>query len=174
MLVQGTSNTSATYPDRRQFNRGNCKGDRRHNFNASTVYSTPQFASTAMRFLASNWQVSGILKMQTGNPITPASGVNTALRSGTGQTRANQILPDPYMPNRGINGWLNPLAYARPANGEWGSAPQVYAPGFIKIDMGLSRTFRITERQSVQFRAEAFNVANHVNPDDPVSATNNA
>ena len=29
--------------------------------------------------------------------------------------------------------------------------------------MGLVRIFRVRERQSLEFRAEAFNVANHVN-----------
>ena len=40
--------------------------------------------------------------------------------------------------------------------------------------MGVTRTFKISERQSVQFRAEAFNLPNHVNPGDPISAVNNA
>ena len=39
--------------------------------------------------------------------------------------------------------------------------------------MALSRTFPIREKQSVQFRAEAFNVPNHVNSGNPVTALNN-
>ena len=166
-LVQGTSNSSATYPGRRDFDRGNCRGDRRHSANFSTVYTTPQFASTAMRVLASDWQISGIVKLTTGNWLTPGSGTNTALRSGRGLNRANQVLADPYAANKSLDQWLNPLAYARPATGEWGSAPQIQAPGSIRIDMGLSRTFQITEGQSIQFRAEAFNIPNHLNPEDP-------
>ena len=166
-LVQGTSNSSATYPGRRDFDRGNCRGDRRHSANFSTVYTTPQFASTAARLLAGNWQVSGIVKLVSGSWMTPASGTNTALRSGRGQTRANQILADPYSMDKSIDQWLNPAAYARPATGEWGSAPQIQGPGSIRVDMGLSRTFQITEGQSIQFRAEAFNLPNHLNPEDP-------
>ncbi len=33
--------------------------------------------------------------------------------------------------------------------------------------MGLTRTFRFREKQSIQFRAEAFNMPNHVNPGNP-------
>jgi hypothetical protein len=166
-LVQGTSNSSATYPDRRDFDRGNCRGDRRHSANFSTVYTTPQFAGTAARILASNWQISGIVKLTSGSWLTPSSGTNTALRSGRGLNRANQVLADPYTADKTIDQWLNPAAYARPAVGEWGSAPQIQGPGSIRVDMGLSRTFQITERQSIQFRAEAFNLPNHLNPEDP-------
>ena len=34
--------------------------------------------------------------------------------------------------------------------------------------MGLTRTFRVREKQSLQFRAEAFNMPNHVNPGNPI------
>jgi hypothetical protein len=121
-----------------------------------------------MRALAGNWQVSGIVKVQSGEWLTPTAGTNTARRSGRGQERANQILPDPYAMNKGDKEhWLNRAAYAEPPAGEWGSAPQVQGPGFFTIDMGLTRTFQLAEGQSVQFRAEAFNVLNHLNPENP-------
>jgi hypothetical protein len=43
----------------------------------------------------------------------------------------------------------------------------VLGPGSVNIDMGLTRVFRIREKQSIQFRAEAFNMPNHVNPNNP-------
>ena len=36
-------------------------------------------------------------------------------------------------------------------------------PGVSNIDFNLSKEFRITERQNVQFRAEFFNALNHAN-----------
>ena len=88
--------------------------------------------------------------------------------------RTNQVMADPYLPNKSVNGWLNPLAFARPANGEWGNASQnIQGPGTITIYMGLTRSFRITEGQRVQFRAEAFNVPNHLNPNNPINILNN-
>jgi len=37
----------------------------------------------------------------------------------------------------------------------------------IRIDLGVVRTFKVRERQSIEFRAEAFNAPNHVNPGNP-------
>jgi hypothetical protein len=39
--------------------------------------------------------------------------------------------------------------------------------------MGLTRMFRIRENQTIQFRWEAFNLPNHMNPGNPVTAMNN-
>ena len=36
-------------------------------------------------------------------------------------------------------------------------------PHIVQINMAVSRTFAIRERQSIQIRAEAFNLPNHVN-----------
>jgi hypothetical protein len=35
--------------------------------------------------------------------------------------------------------------------------------------MGLTRTFRLGETQALEFRAEAFNLPNHVNLNNPAS-----
>ena len=50
----------------------------------------------------------------------------------------------------------------------------ILAPGSINIDMGLTRTFKIRESQSIQVRAEAFNLPNHVNPDKPDATLTNS
>ena len=43
----------------------------------------------------------------------------------------------------------------------------VRGPRSIRIDMGLTREFRVRERQTLEFRAEAFNVPNLVNLGNP-------
>jgi hypothetical protein len=47
-----------------------------------------------------------------------------------------------------------------PANAKRGT---IQGPGFNRVDLGVHRNFKITERMSFQFRAEAFNAVNHVN-----------
>ena len=71
--------------------------------------------------------------------------------------------------------WMaEPGAFVRPADGEWGNASQnIQGPGIITINMGLTRKFQIREKQFVEFRAEAFNLPNHLNPNNPVTAINN-
>ena len=154
--------------ERRRANRGNCELDRRHNFNMSTVYETPRFSNAPLRALITGWQISGIARIVSGPYLTVSSGFDNAL-SGTSDQRPNQVLPSPYAPDKGIKLWLNPAAFTQPALGTYGNlAPRnILGPGLIQIDMGLTRIFRIREKQSIMFRAEAFNAPNHVNPCAP-------
>ena len=39
--------------------------------------------------------------------------------------------------------------------------------------MGLTRSFKVRESQSLEFRAEAFNLLNHVNPGNPGTTLSN-
>src|SRR5262249_49072956 len=74
--------------------------------------------------------------------------------------------------------WINPKAFyaqCTPALRQAGTAcqePGTYGnvaynsfkgPHTVQLNMAVSRVFAITERQSIQFRAEAFNLPNHGN-----------
>ena len=160
--------TSAQYPGKRYLERGDCSGDRRQVVNLSTVYQTPQFANRTARLLASNWQISGIIRLQTGETFTVSSGADTCLCAAQANNRADQVLADPYAPEKNIDQWINKAAFARPALGNFGNAGVNYrGPGAISINMGLTRKFQVRETQTVEFRAEAFNLPNHVNPNNP-------
>jgi len=41
-------------------------------------------------------------------------------------------------------------------------------PHYLDFDMGLFKTFKITDMTKLQFRAESFNTFNHTNLGDPV------
>src|SRR5205085_5485763 len=120
---------------------------------------TPPFANKALRVVGSGWQISGIARAITGAYFPIATGTDIAF-SGTPATagntgvdqRPNQILPSPYLPNKGANGWLNPAAFAVPAPGTYGTLGNrnITGPGSIRFDMGLTRSFPIRERQSLQ------------------------
>ena len=180
-LVATSQTASAvTKPFDRSSSRGNCgNSDRRHVFNTSTVYETPQFANNVLRKLAGRWQVSGIVRIMSGSYFNVAAGTDRALTGAPNQLGV-QLLADPYMANKtdlwsNNNLYLNPAAFAIPALGTYGNmgTNAIRGPGSIRIDMGLSRTFQIRERQSLQFRVEAFNLPNHLNPSNPVSSLNN-
>lgn len=163
--------TSAIYPGRRWWTRGNCDGDRRHVVNMSTVYETPQFANRAAQVLGGGWRISGIVRLQSGPYFSVLSGTDTTFTNSQGSTRANQVLANPYAANKSIDQWLDRAAFAVPAPGEFGNgANSIQGPGRIQVDMGLTRTFRVRENHSVEFRAEAFNLPNHLNPSNPGAA----
>ena len=92
-------NNNGRPPGRRQFERGNCELDRRHNFNLSTVYETPQFSSATARALGSGWRISGIVKLLSGGYLTVVSGLDNAL-DGTPDQRPNLVLTDPFATNK--------------------------------------------------------------------------
>lgn len=161
-------NTGGQIQERRRANRGNSELDRRHNFNMSTVYDMPQFSNQAARILLSGWQISGITRILSGSWLTISSGVDTAL-TGTDDRRPNQVLASPYAATKTTNQWFNPAAFVRPAPGEYGTmnGRNIVGPGSIRIDMGLTRKFRVHENQTLEFRAEMFNMPNHFNPPNP-------
>jgi hypothetical protein len=153
--------------------RGNCsilEPDRRQNFNLSTVYQTPKFSNQTLRLLASGWQVSGIVRVLSGDYISALAGIDQAL-SGTNDQRPQQVLANIYQPGKNIAQWLNPKAFAQPAVGTYGDMGPgtIRGPGFFDIDMSVTRKFRFRERHTLEVRGEAFNVLNHVNPLDPVT-----
>jgi hypothetical protein len=177
-----TQLTGTLVPERRRADHGNCELDRRHNFNLTGVYKTPRFANRTTRLVGSNWQISGIVRLASGPFMTIGSGIDRALtgttNSGTfGDQRPNQVLADPYAPDKNINSWLNPAAFTTAPLGTYGTVGRmnVQGAGAITINAGLVRQFSILEKMTLEVRGEAFNLPNHVNPGDPtVSSTPNS
>jgi hypothetical protein len=181
-------------PGFRRYNRSFCAGDRTHVVNISTVAESPRFANNALRILGSGWQLSGILKLMSGTSFRVSSGIDTTFTGTTDNGRANQVLANAYLPNKNKDGWLNIDAFTCPdtvtttlcpvhrlspaicsavtISCGYGNAAQLRGPGLINLDMGLTRRFQVHEGQSIEFRAEAFNAPNHVNPMNPSAALN--
>jgi hypothetical protein len=121
--------------------------------------------------LISGWQVNGIATLLTGFPFTPLIGSN---RSGDGDTRnpdrpsLNPNFSGPILLNN-PNQWYNPNAFVLPAVGTYGSLGRgtFVGPGLAELDASLFKNTAVSERISLQFRAEFFNVLNHANFDTP-------
>jgi hypothetical protein len=107
--------------------------------------------------------------------MTITSGIDTSLTNALGGDRANQVLGNPYPSEKTVGQWINRAAFAQPVDGQWGNmaANNIIGPGSIRIDMGLTRTLRIREGQAVELRGEAFNLPNHVNPNNPTTVLSN-
>jgi hypothetical protein len=163
-----------TNPNNRRFDRGNCTGvDIRQNFNLSAVLQSPRFASRPLQWVAGNWQLSPIFGARSGNYFSVTTGVDNAL-NGIGGQRANQVLGKVYCAGKSITCWMSSSAFASPATGTLGNSGinSLVGPGYFDVDLALSRRFTIREKQNLEIRAEAFNIANRVNFLNPTSTTN--
>jgi hypothetical protein len=171
-VAPGVNGQPYLIPDHRAADRGRCPNAPEHSLNASVVYQLPEVGTGAARALTGHWQVSAIVSARSGSYFTVTTGVDNAL-SGQPNQRANQILDNPFAPNRSVAQWLNPAAFDAPAPGTYGTMAidAIQGPGRWNVDMGLSRFFRLGSQQ-VQLRVEAFNLLNTVNLDAPVATMN--
>ena len=159
----------AAIPGNRDAYRGNCAGsDLRQLFNLNMVARTPKFSGRLLRLLASDWEVAPILQIKSSQFFTVVSGTDRALSTAAGQT-PNLVQTNPYPANQSVTSWVNPSAFALPALGTYGNLGQnnMRGPGIFQLNMGLSRTFQLQERKTLQLRGEAFNLPNHLNANTP-------
>jgi len=155
---------------------GLCDHDVTNVFTGYVTYDIPfgrgrQFGSNVNRVvdtILGGWQANSIITLHGGFPI---SIYDFSDPSGTGsaEPRPNCIAPSqetPYAenPNPGQNGylWFNPATMAHPAPGTLGNCgvSSERGPGLKQVDFSLTKQFAITERQSLQLRAEAINAFN--------------
>jgi hypothetical protein len=177
----------------RQCDRGPSIFDTTHNLTVDTVYNLP--IGPGQRFLnmsgaagkiLGGWTVSGIGVYHTGHPLTVAES-----RSASGQDpntglfftiipdgndassqRPDRVISVPVVPSpQNAANWININAFADPANGTFGNAGRglIRAPNVWQIDFALQKTTRLTEKVSLDFRAEAFNIFNHTQLGDPAN-----
>lgn len=150
--------------------------DVRHRLAYSSVYELPwgrnrRWMSKGLTAtLLGGWNVGGILTLQSGSPVGATTQVNTTNAFNPGAQRAN-VLRNPTLPSgqRSVERWFDTSAFALPAPFTFGNASRAVTtgPGLINLDMSLLKNFAIRERFNFQFRAEAFNLPNRTNFDDP-------
>src|SRR4029077_9636321 len=110
----------------------------------------------------------------SGNRSSITTGVDNAL-TGLGGQRAVQVLDDPYGTGA-PTAYLNRAAFTSPTTGTYSTlAPfTVVNPSNLQNDFALTRTFKISGAQSMQFRWEVFNLIDHVNFNPPITALKRA
>ena len=110
--------------------------------------------------LVGGWEESTIFTAATGTYSTVLDGVDN---SRTGVTDRPNVVGDPRVSNPTLAKWFNTAAFVNAPIGSLGNAGRsiILGPGSWNVDMAFSRFFPVTERQKLDFRAEAFNVMNH-------------
>jgi len=162
-------------------NRGLSDYDRRHSFNGSFTYNLPvgkgqrwgNNMPKALDFVIGGWNLGGYLIDQSGNPFSVSSQRSTIPANGTGVTTfatysgTNSNIGSVYENGSGAY-FFTPAQTAQfgltPAF-QYGNAGRniFHNPWFNELDMSVIKNFKITERQRIVFRAEAYNVFNHPN-----------
>jgi hypothetical protein len=158
--------------------------DTRHLLVANVVYELPFFTdqSKLTGKMLGGWQITAVSQFQTGTPFSVATGDDFAgVGAGSGgqiwATNGTPSYPQQFSEARGDGRfWFDPTIYSRPANGTFtsGFRNNTYGPGFQNHNIGIFKSFAITETQRVTFRAEGFNWVNHPNWSGPQTNPLNA
>ena len=151
--------------------RGLSSFDVRHEFSGTFVWTSPvggpgsRIAADSRkgRFLK-DWQLSGAITAQTGNPLTArvlGNDQQLAQTGGIGSGRAEAT----GEAIESSTGFFNLNAFTTPAPGTYGDAGRntIPGPGTFAVNLAFARSFTFSERRRLEFRFESNNVLNHVN-----------
>ncbi len=154
----------------RHYAYGPASFDRSHVFVTTYTYRIPMFravrSNTAAKAALTGWELSGIIRAQTGAPLTITAG--TPL---TATRRADYVGGDAILDNRDPNGYLNRAAFAPSTDDREGtSGPgNVRGPGLYLWDFSLRKEFGVARdgKWKLRFQADFFNMFNRVNFRNP-------
>jgi hypothetical protein len=155
--------------------------DIRHRFALSAVYDIPAWSQNRFtQLLTQNWRVSTIFQVQSGFPLTISvfgDTANAGTAVGENPIRANYTGQTVFgSGTRNATTWFNPNAFVAAPAYTFGNAGRnsVYGPGMETTDIGVVRTFSLTETLKFETRGEFFNTLNHTNLGTPDRFVNTA
>ncbi len=109
------------------------------------------------------------MRIQAGDAVPITQATNTLSAFGYADQPPNRISNPNVFANRSAGEWFNKAAFASAPQFGIGNSSRnpVRGPGLQEADLMVGKTFRMTDRFSVEFRAEAFNVSNTPPLNDP-------
>ena len=118
------------------------------------------------------WRINGVISKYTGLPFTPTASA-TSLNAAFNTQVANKVKAKAAKVG-GIgtaSTWFDTSAFAPVTTASFGNASRnsLRGPGDADLDLGLARTFNITEMFHLELRGEAFNLTNTPNFAVPAS-----
>jgi hypothetical protein len=158
--------------------------DVRHSFSGALTYAIPSVAKSGPLFLLSReWSIDTVIVARSGLPFNTSVFGSTIDPAFNVPARADIVPGQPLWvaaPNapggKMLNVTFDPTtgaitggAFSVPSTLRQGTEGRNDIPGFglTQVDLSIVRKFPITERLSLQFRADAFNVFNHPNFANP-------
>ena len=146
--------------------------DHRHRFVGNFTYALPGWSGgggSALARLGANWQVNGIVTLQSGAPFTVVLGTDRA-NVGSGPAQRPNVAGDPNaLADPTPTAWFDTSVFSLPAQYAFGNSGRntVFAPGYADVDIGVQKNAALANGVQLQFRWEIFNLLNHPNFDVP-------
>lgn len=141
----------------------------------SALWALPfgQTSTGFTRAVIGGWQLNAIQTIESGTPISLSATV------AGGGNRPNAVPGvSARLDNPTIDRWFDTSAFSNPAGYTFGNVsrtlPDIHSDSLYNLDLSLFKNFRITEKTSLQFRAEAFNATNTPTFDTPGRVLNSA
>jgi hypothetical protein len=154
--------------------------DLTHNFVVSYVYQLPfghLVPSGFMKKVVDGWAISGITRLTSGFPVTLTASGDNSLCGCYGSGANGVDVPNYdgskihfYNPRDAGNQYFSTTPFTPEDLGVPGDSNRrfFHGPGTNNTDVSLSKDTQIKERLQLQFRAEFFNVFNHVDFQNPI------
>ena len=157
----------------RDFDYGPSDDDLSKTFKINGEYMVPRISlPNAVDKIVNGWELSGTVSWQTGFPFTIFSGADNSL-SGMLGDRADLAVASVQQAVLGsgrshaaeVQEWFNTSAFVPNALQTFGDTGKniLRGPRFFDADLAAVKNAKITERLSMEFRAEFFNAFNNVN-----------
>ncbi len=166
------------------FSRGNSELTRTHRFVNSFVWDLPKMQQKggAMNAVLGNWRLSAITSLQSGRPFSIGSSNNSV--AGAGSSRADLIgsgypvLDSGRSKGERLARYYDITRFANPAPNTYGTLGRnaLFGPGFANMDISLVKGWRmpfLREQGLLEYRFEAFNIANSTHMGNPVTGLTN-
>jgi hypothetical protein len=161
------------------------------NFSYTFQTGNPIKGNRVLEYAVNGWNISGITTWQSGPDITTLSDTNLQLNGngpqydtcnptcsgttfgtyGIGATNwvgTNNVSLQPTVTcnptaNLKAHQYFNANCFSVPQGGQQGDwqLPYIHGPAYFNSDLAVFKTFKITERQNVEFRLSGFNFLNH-------------
>ncbi|MGC2550225.1 MAG: TonB-dependent receptor [Candidatus Sulfotelmatobacter sp.] len=157
----------------RYFDYGSSDDDLNKTFKINGEYLVPRVGlPKAIDKIVNGWELSGTVGWQTGFPFSIFSGQDNSL-SGMLGDRADLAVSSVQQAILGggrshaaeVQEWFNTSAFVPNAIGTFGDTGKniLRGPRYFDADLAAVKNAKITERVSMEFRAEFFNAFNNVN-----------
>jgi hypothetical protein len=183
MCCTETSSPAILIPQYQNLNRSTMPLDVTHNFHVATVYelpfgkNKPMLKSGPAAWVAGGWSTQAVLGHVSGLTYN-VTAANTSLNApNAGTQRADLVKSSVATLGSGLGGqaYFDPTAFAPVTDARFGTAGFgiLRGPGNTNLDLSLFRSFNLTERFKLQFRAEAFNLSNTPHFGNPGSNVSN-